>query len=55
MTETDLADLRRKWATYEKLLMEPEGDGSMLGRYFIIARSACTDIPKLLDALEGAK
>jgi hypothetical protein len=50
----DLAEMRAKWRTYSELLGQPEGDGSLLGRLYIIARTAVTDIDELLDLLEGA-
>jgi hypothetical protein len=50
----DLAEMRAKWERYGAMLTEPEGEGSMLGRTFIIARSGVTDMLALLDLLEGA-
>ena len=49
-----LREMREKWETYGRLLAEPERDGSMLGRCYIIARSGVTDVLELLDLLEGA-
>lgn len=50
----DVDQMRRKWERYKILLAEPEGDGSMLGRFYIIARSGVHDILELLDVLAGA-
>lgn len=47
----DLTEMRAKWERYGVLLSEPEREGSMLGRAFIIARSGVTDVLALLDEL----
>lgn len=51
----DMTELRAKWHRYGELLTEPEGEGSMLGRCYMIATSGVTDIAALfveLDRLE---
>lgn len=51
-----LTELRDKWTRlYPKRLAEGDGDGSLFGAAYIIARSACSDIPALLDVAEAAR
>jgi hypothetical protein len=50
----DLREMRQKWNNYGELLNEPEGDGSILGRSFIIAKCGVTDVLKLLDFIDTA-
>ena len=47
----DLDALAAKWETFGKLMLEPERDGSLVGRLFIIASSAKTDIAALIAEL----
>ena len=49
---TDIAEIKRRKARYDETLLEPEGDGSLVGRYFIIAKSRGTDIDDLLARCE---
>ena len=49
----DTEAMRKKWAVYGEQLMEDEGDGSLIGRYFIIAYSAVQDVGDLLDEIEA--
>lgn len=51
-----IAELRDKWSNlYPARLNEGNGDGSLIGAAYIIARSACSDIPALLDVVEAAR
>ena len=52
---TDLDATERKWLTYAELLLKPEEEGSLLGRYFIIAYSATNDITALIAELRQAR
>ena len=36
-------------------MKEPEGDGSMIGRSYIVATMLANRVPALLDALEAAE
>jgi len=45
---TQLSELREKWARYEQRLSSDDGEGSLLGAAFIIAKTAITDINTLL-------
>lgn len=49
-----LVEMRAKWEGYGERLSEGDGNGSLLGASYIIARTAVTDILELLDLLEGA-
>ena len=48
----DLDEIRAKWKRYEDLLQEPEGDGSLIGRYFIIASTGLSDVTELCEEIE---
>ena len=48
---TLVTDAKAKWQRYEAMLMEAEGDGSLIGRYYLIAKSGCTDVLILATAL----
>ena len=45
-------EIRAQKARYDELLAAPEGDGSLVGRYFLIAKSRGTDIDTLLTAID---
>ena len=50
----DLADMRAKWEDYRDRMSQADGEGSIVGASFIIAKTACTDMLELLDLLDGA-
>ena len=43
------AEIRARAERYEKLLTEPEGEGSLIGRYFMVATVFRADIDYLLE------
>ena len=49
---TDLAEIKARKARYDEMLTEPEGDGSLIGRYFLIAKTRGSDIDDLLAYIE---
>ena len=51
----DLDAIEARAERYEEMLTEPEGDGSLVGRFFIIAKSLASDIPALVAELRAAR
>jgi hypothetical protein len=49
---TDTQHYRDKWATYDARLKEGDGNGSLMGACFIIAKSGVTDIYALCDRID---
>ena len=47
--------MRSKWNRYDQRLREDDGDGSLVGASFIIAKSGVTDVRALLDRLDAAE
>lgn len=41
-----------EWALFAARLQEGDGGGSLAGAAFIIASTACSDVPGLLEAVE---
>jgi hypothetical protein len=50
---TDTQHYRDKWATYDARLKEGDGNGSLMGACFIIAKSGVTDINALCDRIDA--
>jgi hypothetical protein len=57
MTTPTLKELREKWDRYDARLSagDGDGDGSLVGASFIIARSGVTDVRALLDRCTAAE
>ena len=56
MSETpDLEAIRARLGMYQARLQEGDGDGSLVGALYIIAKSGFSDIASLLAALAAAE
>ena len=45
-------EVRAKWERFNARLQEGDGDGSLMGAAFIIARSGVTDVRRLCDEID---
>lgn len=52
MTQPDIEQIRARAEMYDNALLDAEGDGSLVGRYFMIAKSRGSDIKALLAAID---
>lgn len=53
MTPNEVVDMRAKWERYDARLKEVDGNGSIVGAAFIIAKTGVTDILAILDKMEA--
>ena len=50
--DDELQEIKHRLRLYDALLLEPEGDGSLMGRFFAVAHSRGSDIQRLLARVE---
>ena len=50
--DDELQEIKHRLGLYDALLLEPEGDGSLMGRFFAVAHSRGSDIQRLLARVE---